>query len=126
MKYYQLLKTNLEFQYVLVGHSYIHPISLVQEIEELLKNSGYVGEVLLDGLLSNGFSDKRFAKVFFDGASFDMLNVELVEYPSDDLDYFIYIYYMNNQDVIDDDNILAEYQKYLLKNGVIIKGFVTS
>ena len=77
MRNYNFLKTSMDFEYVLVGHSFVHPISYLQEVEAFLRTNEFEGYILLDGLLSNGFSDNRFAKVFFDGKRFDMMNIDL-------------------------------------------------
>lgn len=126
MRDYQLLKTTEEFEYVLIGLSYVHPISFVQEVEELLAVKGYEGYVLLDGLLSNGFSDNRFAKIYFNGISFDMGDVQLVDYVSDELNNSIYKYFKNNVTLTNGNNILPDSQIYLLKKGILIKDCVSS
>ena len=121
MKNYNFLKTSLDFKYVLVGHSFVHPISYLQEVETLLRTSEFKGYILLDGLLSNGFSDNRFAKVFFNGDRFDMMNIDLVNHVSDGLNNYLYSYYRDNKSLIENSSIIPNAQKYLLVNGLLIK-----
>ena len=121
MRNYNFLKTSLDFEYVLVEHSFVHPISYLQEVETILRTNEFEGYILLDGLLSNGFSDNRFAKVFFDGKRFDMMNIDLVNHVSDELNNYLYSYYRDNKSLIENSNIIPNAQKYLLVNGLLIK-----
>lgn len=111
----------MDFEYVLVGHSFVHPISYLQEVEIFLRINEFEGYILLDGLLSNGFSNNRFVKVFFDGKRFDMMNIDLVNHVSDELNNYLYSYYRDNKSLIENSNIIPNAQKYLLVNGLLIK-----
>ncbi|MGC3748574.1 type II toxin-antitoxin system RnlB family antitoxin [Enterococcus faecalis] len=121
MRNYNFLKTSMDFEYVLVGHSFVHPISYLQEVEAFLRTNEFEGYILLDGLLSNGFSDNRFAKVFFDGKRFDMMNIDLVNHVSDEVNNYLYSYYKDNKSLIENSSIIPNAQKYLLVNGLLIK-----
>ena len=47
------------------------PFDYAADIQEQLKNRGFVGTFLIDELLHSGNTDERFIKGFFDGEEFD-------------------------------------------------------
>ncbi|MFR1820591.1 MAG: type II toxin-antitoxin system RnlB family antitoxin [Lactococcus petauri] len=116
-----MIKTNSEFPYVIVGTSYLHPISDIYQFVSELTEKNYVGDILIDSLLSNGFSSNRYLKIFFDGKKFIENNVHLVSGVSREIDNKIYGYFCENPEVVETNEILPNSQKYLLTNGKLIK-----
>lgn len=47
------------------------PFDYAADLQEQLKNRGFVGAFLIDELLHSGNNDERFIKGFFDGEEFD-------------------------------------------------------
>lgn len=113
---------NANNENVIVGTSYFHPISEIFIHEAELEKAGFVGDVLVDGLLANGFSENRFTKVYFDGKHFDYVNsVDVVENVSVEVLNAVYTWFMEHEDVVDANAILPNAQRYLLKKGKLIK-----
>jgi len=116
-----LLKTNGEFPYVILGTSYLHPIDDIYEFVNKLKEKQYVGDVLLDGLLSNGFSSKRYLKIYFNGREFLDDDITTLSEVSKEVDDKIYTYFYENPELVKENQILPNAQKYLLTKGKLIK-----
>lgn len=115
---------NVNNEKVVLGTSYFHPISEIFAHEAELEKAGFVGDVLVDGLLANGFSENRFAKVYFDGKHFDYFNsVEVVETENVSVEVLnaVYTWFMEHESVVDANAILPNAQRYLLKKGKLIK-----
>lgn len=107
---------------VLLGTSYIHPVEDLPMYEEGFRNAAFKGYVLIDALLSNGFSSNRFVKVYFDGQHFDQLNsLEIVENVSDDVLKAVYSWFMANPNVVDANAVLPNAQRWILKKGTLLK-----
>ena len=83
-----------------------------------LKNKG---DILIDSLLSTGFSSNRYLKIFFDGNKFNENDVDLVSRVSKEIDNEIYRYFYENPDIVQANEILPNAQKYLLTKGKLIK-----
>ena len=116
-----MIKTSSEFPYVIVGTSYLHPISDIYEFVSELSNRNYKGDILIDSLLSTGFSSNRYLKIFFDGNKFNENDVDLVSRVSKEIDNEIYGYFYENPDIVQANEILPDAQKYLLTKGKLIK-----
>lgn len=115
---------NANNENVVLGTSYLYPISEIFVHEAELEKAGFVGDVLVDGLLANGFSENRFAKVYFDGKHFDYVNsVDVVETKNVSVEVLnaVYTWFMEHEDVVDANAILPNAQRYLLKKGKLIK-----
>lgn len=109
---------------VLLGTSYIHPVEDLPMYEEGFRNAAFKGYVLIDALLSNGFSSNRFVKVYFDGQHFDQLNrIEVVETEnvSDEVLNAVYTWFKENPEVVDQNAILPNAQRWILKKGTLLK-----
>lgn len=107
---------------VVLGTSYVHPISEIFVHEAELAKAGFVGDVLIDGLLANGFADNRFAKMYFDGEHFDYFNsVEVIKDVNQDVLNAVYAWFMEHENVVDANAVLPNAQRYLLKKGKLIK-----
>lgn len=115
---------NVNNKKVVLGTSYLHPISEIFVHEAELEKAGFVGDVLVDGLLANGFASNRFAKVYFDGQHFDYFNsVEVVETEnvSDEVLNAVYTWFKENPKVVDQNAILPNAQRWILKKGTLLK-----
>lgn len=121
MKEYKLIETANEYPFVVVSTSYANPIPYIFEIKDILVHADYKGFILIDLLLSNGFTDNRFLEVFFDGQTFDILNTRILEKISSKMLDDLYCFYSNNPELIENNNILPEAQKYLLLNKILVK-----
>ncbi len=121
-----LLNVNVENKnsMVVLGTSYHHPISSIFEHEQALRDAGFVGPVLIDGLMSTGFASNRFLKMEFDGQHFDyMKEVEIVDDVSKDQLKAIYNWFFDKENVkfLEYNAILPDSQKYILKKGLLLK-----
>ncbi|KAJ83462.1 hypothetical protein P791_2314 [Enterococcus faecalis NY9] len=50
-----------------------------------------------------------------------MMNIDLVNHVSDELNNYLYSYYRDNKSLIENSSIIPNAQKYLLVNGLLIK-----
>ena len=50
-----------------------------------------------------------------------MMNIDLVNHVSDGLNNYLYSYYRDNKNLIENSSIIPNAQKYLLVNGLLIK-----
>ncbi|USI66519.1 MULTISPECIES: type II toxin-antitoxin system RnlB family antitoxin [Lactococcus] len=116
-----LLKTNGQFPYIILGTSYLHPIDDIYEFVNNLKENQYVGEVLLDALLSNGFNSNRYLKIYFNGKEFIVNDIKTLSVVPKEVDDKIYTYFYENPELIKENKILPNAQKYLLTKGKLIK-----
>lgn len=116
-----LLKTNGKFPYIILGTSYLHPIDDIYEFVNKLKENQYVGEVLLDGLLSNGFNSNRYLKIYFNGKEFLDNDITTLSVVPKEVDDKIYTYFYENPELVKENKILPNAQKYLLTKGKLIK-----
>lgn len=115
---------NVENSMVVLGTSYHHPITSMFEHEQALRDAVFVGHVLIDGLLSTGFASNRFLKLYFDGQHFDyMKDAEIVDVENVSKDQLntIYNWFKDNGEVVDNNAILPDAQRYLLKKGLLLK-----
>ena len=115
---------NVEKSMVVLGTSYHHPLSSIFEHEQALRDAGFVGPVLIDGLLATGFASNRFTTKHFDGQHFDyMKDAEIVDIKNVSKDQLntIYNWFKDNGEVVDNNAILPNAQRYLLKKGLLLK-----
>ena len=114
----------VENSMVVLGASYQHPISSIFEHEQSLRDAGFVGHVLIDGLLATGFASNRFLKMYFDGQHFEyMKDAEIVnvEHVSKAQLNAIYNWFKDNVEFVERNAILPNAQRYLLKKGLLLK-----
>lgn len=116
-----LLKNGEEFPYIILGTSYSHPISDIYQFVGELRDNNYRGDILLDALLSNGFSENRYAKIFFDGSKFIETDLSVVFKVSTEINNKVYTYFYENPDIVRNNANLPNAQKYLLTKGKLIK-----
>lgn len=118
MKTYKILKLEGKLEYVVLSTSYISPLGRLNEVEAYLSKVGYVGEVLFDLLMSNGFASNRILKMDFDGKKFNRNLVTIVENLEADILKILYTFYFENPKYID-NSILPEAQKFILKRNLL-------
>lgn len=121
MKEFQLLLTNLEYEYILVGTSFRHPLHFVNDAKKFLQENNFQGFVLIDALTSKGFASNRFMTVYFNGEKFDVINSEVTTDVSKELSDLLYEFYRDNYSLIENNQILSKPQKFLLRKGRLIK-----
>ena len=114
---------NVENSMVVLGTSHHHPVSSIFEQEQALREAGFVGHVLIDGLLATGFASNRFLKMYFDGQHFDYMKDEEivdVEQVSKAQLNAIYNWFKDNFEFVERNSILPNGQRYLLKRGLLL------
>lgn len=113
---------NVENSMVVLGTSYDHPVSSIFVHEQALRDAGFVGHVLIDGLLATGFTSNRFLKMYFDGQHFEYMNAEIVdvEQVSKAQLNVIYNWFKDNFEFVENNAILSNVQRYLLKRGLLL------
>lgn len=121
MKEYELIQTTDEYPFVIVSTSYANPLPHVFEIKDILLDSNFKGFILVDLLLSNGFNENRFLKVYFDGTNFDIFNSKIESHVSSRLLNDLYSFYIRKPELIENNNILPKAQKHLLLKGSLIR-----
>lgn len=115
---------NVENSMVVIGASYHHPISSIFEHEQALRDAGFVGHVLIDGLLATGFASNRFLKMYFDGQHFEyMKDAEIIDAENVSKAQLnaIYNWFKDNVEFVEQNSILPNAQRYLLKKGLLLK-----
>ena len=96
------------------------PFDYAADIQEQLKNRGFVGAFLIDELLHSGNNDERFIKGFFDGEEFDKgkFVFEQIE-RSNKIRDFACQYLRSDMDVLN-YSCLTERQQKLISHGCMV------
>jgi hypothetical protein len=119
MKRYHILDLKSDSRKVVVATSYVSPLSQAYAIAHELKSIGYIGEIIFDLVLSNGFSSNRFLKTDFDGEQLNIGNIKVLsKMKSNILDELYEFFYQHPQFV--KASSLPDPQKYVLLNRVLI------
>jgi len=71
------------YPYIVFAMSYISPLEHIKEIEEELKEKGFVGKVLFDLLVCEGWGCGRYLEGVFDGNTFVTFEITYPQYPVD-------------------------------------------
>lgn len=95
------------------------PLDYIGSLTEDIKNTGYKGEILFDLLLCNG-TNNRYIKTYFDGNSFDFNCSKRIKDVDENIKRRIFEFLQNNLQLIDNNLILQNVQKFLLRKGIII------
>nr|WP_172635717.1 type II toxin-antitoxin system RnlB family antitoxin [Desulfobacter postgatei] len=90
------------------------PIEWVEELEACLMKEEYVGNILLDLLLSNGYDRDRFYEIFFDGKKLNFQTLLNVTKVSEELKQVSGEYYSRNSEILD-NSVLTKPQRFLIK-----------
>lgn len=112
---------NKDFQFLVFSNSFLCLDEYYKNLENELKAFGAC-TILLDLLLSNGFSERYF-KINFDGNALDLQSIEKVPF----VDHAVYVfsckYFKNHPQFVDNSN-LTRPQKFLVKRGRFIKSLI--
>lgn len=119
MKRYHILNLKCDPRKVVIATSYVSPLSEVYSIGSELKSTGYIGEILFDLVLSNGFSSNRFLKTNFDGEQLNIGKVEVVSKLEGNILDEVYVFFYQNPQYVKASS-LPEPQKYVLLNKVLV------
>ncbi len=112
MKNYEILK--IKNENIIIATSYVNPIDELESIANDLKEKRYVGEVIFDLLLCNGFNSNRFLKLFFDGEKLDIFSAKKIEVINEETRREIESYIVNQGYV--NQGILQDSQIFILKH----------
>lgn len=121
MKDYVLITTAHQYPYIIASTTYINPLPYIFEIKETLLDNDFKGDILVDLLLSNGFTYNRFLTVTFDGNDFDFFNAKIKSAPPLNVMTDLYHFYMEHPYLVENSNILPQAQKTILLEGLLIK-----
>lgn len=125
------LEGTQKFPVIVVGTSYVHPISqpdMVEVYKDCFENK-YQGPILIDAMLANGLTaSNRFVKSDFDYLEFDPENPtaqyfkdwEIVSNVNSKLTDISYTFFKENSVFIDNNATLPNAQIYLLKKGLLL------
>jgi hypothetical protein len=107
--------------YLILSVNYFNPMVDRKEVEQLLKNIEYKGEIFFDLLLCTGNNYNRFFKGFFYGNTIDnerLFNAD--KYTHYNLRRESSEFYKRHYDVMIKHSILTDEEKESIKNGEII------
>ncbi|EIM62924.1 type II toxin-antitoxin system RnlB family antitoxin [Desulfobacter postgatei] len=114
-KRFDIKRTNADrYSYIVLSTSYMSPIEWVEELEACLMKEEYVGNILLDLLLSNGYDRDRFYEIFFDGKKLNFQTLLNVTKVSEELKQVSGEYYSRNSEILD-NSVLTKPQRFLIK-----------
>lgn len=114
-KRFDIKRTNADrYSYIVLSTSYMSPIEWVEELEACLMKEEYVGNILLDLLLSNGYDRDRFYEIFFDGKKLNFQTLLNVTKVSEELKQVSGEYYSRNPEILD-NSVLTKPQRFLIK-----------
>lgn len=120
IKQYEIKRTRSNtYSYIVLSTSYINPIESVDELENNLIKEKYVGNVLVDLLLSNGYDEDRFFEIYFDGKKLNFHTLSNVTNVSEDIRKVSVNYYSKNYELMN-NSVLTKPQRFLIKNKRIL------
>jgi hypothetical protein len=77
--FYNFVIKNTELGYICFSLTYEHPLQYIETLTEELNKLNFKGELIFDGLASNGDELNRFVLMAFDGTNFERKNAKIVE-----------------------------------------------
>lgn len=113
MKTFEIGK--LEDNYIIFSTSYINPLENLDEISKQLSKKKFLGNVVFDLLLINGFSSNRFIKGIFDGKNFDLSSFYKLDNEIEKYKQLSKQYYFANSYLLD-NSTLTKIDKFLYLN----------
>lgn len=115
MKVYRMRKiADSQYGYVVFSANYVNPLDQKRIIEGELSRKSFSGYVIFDLLLAVGDADNRFLELFFDGTSFDMKTISVVNNVRDAIRKEAARFYISNEDFLS-DSILTRPAKFRIK-----------
>lgn len=102
---------------IVFSTNYLRLDNYLYEIGKCLSDKNYIGNVIIDLLLSNGNSTNRFIELYFDGSKFDLSKVKTIK-PTKELELRSIEFYSSNPQLLE-NSTLNKAQKYLVKRGML-------
>jgi hypothetical protein len=112
IRLYEIEKVSDELVLIL-GTTYINPISCLSDIDEDLANTEFNGKVLFDLLLANGYSSNRFIEAHTEGHKVDRSSMRVLCASSldDSILNKIHCFYKSRPWLFEANQILLEEEK---------------
>lgn len=104
---------------IVILKSYTGFFSEIPKIESELKLKNYSGEIYVDQLISNGFSENRFIKLIFSDDKIKRNSCEKILNIDDKIKKISQKYYLKNLEIIE-NSVLNRNQKFLYKKSKIL------
>lgn len=111
--------TEIDNIFVIMANSYVSPLNSLDELNSYLEGLGVKGEIYIDLLMSNGFSDNRFFRINFNGKKLELDSLVNVEKVSKEILNKIYAYLQKKPEILQ-RSILQEEEKLLITEGLLI------
>lgn len=119
LKHYQIQKVDsVDFNYAVISKDWFRLDDYINEVSSDFKRKSFKGHVLFDCLLSNGNSN-RFLVAYFNGNSFDLNTFKQITQIENRLQQTIEEVYSKNISWIENNLVLSEAQKFLLKKKLL-------
>ena len=116
MKSYKITDTNIpNYPKVVFATSYESPVPLIWQMGNEKSLKDYTGVVVLDLLMSNGFSDNRFFAFQFEDGKFLHETVRIMHH-TETVDLFSYAFHFfrKNQRYVENSSLTSIAKKFLL------------
>lgn len=126
LNHFKLMKSPAEkYSYIIFSLDSSRPDCYIKELESELKRKSIVGTVLLDLLLANGNSSRRFFEVTFNGKSLNWMSAK--SKPQSLVDtkvmYFCHNFYFKNKEVLSNGILTAVEKHKILSNSDIAPAY---